>query len=92
MKSAMSMRPQQLVKQTMASCLQNVVFTVPSTSGLIVAKSKWQKKLQGSMFGEVLETLLTSWNSFNLHFVILFKLHCTWPTIPKACANLTNSS
>ena len=47
-------------------------------------------------FGEVFETSLTFWNSFNVRFAILLTLcHtycCTWPTVPKALATPTNSN
>ena len=41
------------------------------------------------VFGEVFQTLLTSWNSFNVCFVIFC---CTWLSIPKAHATPTNSN
>ena len=44
------------------------------------------KKVHG-----LLETSLTSLNSFNIHFAILLMFCCTWPTAPKACATTTNA-
>ena len=41
-------------------------------------------------FSEMLKTSLTSWNSFNVCFAILFTLGCTWPTIPKAYATVAD--
>ena len=41
------------------------------------------------MFGEVFETSLMSWNSFNVCFVILLTLCCTWPTVSKVLATPT---
>ena len=38
------------------------------------------------------KTLLTSWNSFNVHFAIFFTLCCIWQTVPKACVTPTNSN
>ena len=34
-------------------------------------------------FGEVFETSLTSWNSFNVCFAILHTVCCTWPAAQK---------
>ena len=46
--------------------------------------------------GEVFETSLTFWNSFNIHFAILLTLFhtccCTWLTVPKALATPTKSN
>ena len=48
------------------------------------------------VFGEVFETSLTFWNSFNIRFAILLTLchtYCyTWPTVTKALAMPTNSN
>ena len=44
------------------------------------------KKVHG-----LLETLLTSSNSFNVHFAILLMFSCIWPTVSNACATTTNS-
>ena len=43
-------------------------------------------------FSEVLETMLTSWNSFNVNFAILFTPCCTWLIIPKAHTTPSNSN
>ena len=43
-------------------------------------------------FSEVLETTLTSWNSFNVHFAILFPPCCTWLIASKPHTTPTNSN